>query len=673
MTDRPLHEDFGEKIGGAKKDLWRARGLYADDLDEMNGREADKYVTKDNVWKKPNYQALHDDGVPVDVVYFIKKVRDSLNVRPAIYRNYSQDERKTIQKRYITTVRQLQAVMENVRSVDDAKKAFDKFFVDNGYLQKANGSIIGTSYIPVSEYYRNPALSQKLISTLQIRSGRQFERDFTRKAERDQFLVPKDQKIPKGYEVHQYDGDGYSRHDDWQAGTYYVTKGHTILETNIATREEAIRWAQEKAKGSRTKNGKKRFVPPQLEHINRTGPDYRNGQDIVGQNYLDTFGFRGGEFGNWLNQLDRQASLNMGFEALKDLATALHISDKDIAFAGTLAIAFGARGSGNAAAHYEPLRKVINLTKMHGAGSLAHEWWHGLDDYLGGLRGARGMLSDHPSIYEPMKRLVDAIKYKTETYEQAKARTEQSNARQRKSAEAWVDSVMKSTVYHTDEPIIIERYESLKADFLKGEPDTVFKLSTLKKEITGHVIPKTTCQDLEVQEYIMRGIQNQGEPRLQRIPTDYYKNSQKMGSSTEKDGGYWDSEVEMTARAFACYIKDRLPYQSDYLVGHAESCVGLYTNKDGSTEAVRAYPQGEERKAINAAFDDLIAELKKELVFTHTEEVPSLPLAKSQESQQLSLLDTEKPSVLGQLAAAKVAQKQAPTTPKPTKRSEQEL
>ena len=658
MPERPLHEDFGEKIGGAKKDLWRARGLYADDLDGMNEREADKYVTKDNVWKKPDYQALHDDGVPVDVVYFIKKVRDSLNVRPAIYRNYSPDERKTIQKRYITTVRQLQAVMENVRSVDDAKKAFDKFFVDNGYLQKTNGSIIGASYIPASDYYRNPALSQKLISTLQIRSERQFERDFTRKAERDQFLVPKDQKIPRGYDVHLYDGNGYSRRGDWQAGTYYVTKGHTILQTNLATREEAIRWAQDYSK-SKTKASKQRFVPPQLEHINRTGPDYRNGQEIVGQHYLETFGFRGGEFGNWLNQLDRQASLNMGFEALKDLATALHISDKDIAFAGTLAIAFGARGSGNAAAHYEPLRKVINLTKMHGAGALAHEWWHGLDDYLGGLKGVGGMLSDNAGYYEPMKKLVDAIKYKTETYEQAKARTERSNARQRKSAEAWVDSVMKSTVYHTDEPIIIERYESLKADFLKGEPDTVSKLSTLKKEITGHIIPKTTCQDLEVQEYIMRGIQNQGEPRLQRIPTDYYKNSQKMGSSTEKDGGYWDSEVEMTARAFACYIKDRLPYQSDYLVGHAESCVGLYINKDGSTEVVRAYPQGEERKAINAAFDNLIAELKKELIFTHTEEVPSLPRPKEQAPQQLSILDEEKPSVLGQLAAAKTAQRPA--------------
>lgn len=113
-------------------------------------------------------------------------------------------------------------------------------------------------------------------------------------------------------------------------------------------------------------NGKIRFVPPQLAHVKRTGPDYRNGVEITGQHYLDTFGFRGGEFGNWMNQNDRQTSLNMGFEALKDLASALKISDKDIAYQGTLAIAFGARGSGNAAAHYEPLRTVINLTKCTG-------------------------------------------------------------------------------------------------------------------------------------------------------------------------------------------------------------------------------------------------------------------------------------------------------------------
>ena len=33
---------------------------------------------------------------------------------------------------------------------------------------------------------------------------------------------------------------------------------------------------------------------------------------------LDTFNFKGGEFGNWLNENDRQQSLNFGYDALLD-------------------------------------------------------------------------------------------------------------------------------------------------------------------------------------------------------------------------------------------------------------------------------------------------------------------------------------------------------------------
>ena len=79
MAKEIVHEDFGEKIGGAKKDLWAARGLYVDDLLGMNEREADKYVKKDNVWKKPDYNALIQSGVTVDILYFRTVVRDSLN------------------------------------------------------------------------------------------------------------------------------------------------------------------------------------------------------------------------------------------------------------------------------------------------------------------------------------------------------------------------------------------------------------------------------------------------------------------------------------------------------------------------------------------------------------------------------------------------------------------
>lgn len=128
-----VHEDFGEKIGGAKKDLWKDRGLYADDLEAMNEREAEKFVKKDNVWKKPDYAAMLEEGIPLGVVYFIKKARDGLNASPQYYRTDDTPEKRTArQKEYIKTVRELQTVLSDVRTVEDAVRAYDRFFVDNG-------------------------------------------------------------------------------------------------------------------------------------------------------------------------------------------------------------------------------------------------------------------------------------------------------------------------------------------------------------------------------------------------------------------------------------------------------------------------------------------------------------------------------------------------------------
>lgn len=179
----------------------------------MNEREVEKYVKKDNIWKKPDYQAMIDEGIPLGVVYYIKKVRDCLPASPRYpYGDNTPEKGLARQKEYIETVRQLEAVMKDVRSVEDAMKA----------------------------------------------------------------------------------------------------------------------------------------------------------------------------------------------------------CDRDISYQGTLSIAFGARGSGNAAAHYEPLHKVINLTKMHGAGSLAHEWWHGLDDSLGVKMGAGGMLSEKSGSPPLFCKLESVMKYKLE-------------------------------------------------------------------------------------------------------------------------------------------------------------------------------------------------------------------------------------------------------------------
>lgn len=662
MTDNNMqHKDFGEKIGGAKKDLWKERGLMEDDLDAMNGREAEKFVKKDNIWKKPDYQAMLDDGIPLGVVYFIKKARDSLNASPQYYRRDDTPEKRLArQKEYIGTVRQLQSAVADVRTVEDAMQVCDRFMVGNGYLEQSHGWG-GRGYYSATEKGReNPAITNKLLKALNVVSASGFDRDFTQKAKKEQFLVPKEQKVPAGYSVRYNDGkNAYSKNEDWKPDTWYVTKGYSILQTNFGTQEEALKWVQELAKG-RSRSGKTRFTPPQLADVRRTGPDYRNGTEVTGQHYLDTFGFRGGEFGNWMNQNDRQASLNMGFEALKDLASALQVSDRDIAFQGELAIAFGARGSGNAAAHYEPLRKVINLTKMHGAGPLAHEWWHGFDDYLGTKMGAEGMLSEQPRLYPPFQKLIDTMKYKPETPEQAAERAGAQNDRTRRNAESWLDSAVLGTLKRYGDESTLEQYASLKAAFLSGEAGSVEKISALKKSTAGRVIPKSERDRLEMFEKMLAGMQEQEAPRIGRTETDYYRNSVRMGKECEKDGGYWDSNVEMTARAFACYIKDKLPYLSDYLAGHADCAVTVAAGKDGKMEILKAFPEGEERKAINAVFDEIVADLKREQILTHSNVTMPLPARTLAENEQISMFGSERPSVMEQLAAKKLAEKTKP-------------
>lgn len=117
----------------------------------------------------------------------------------------------------------------------------------------------------------------------------------------------------------------------------------------------------------------------------RTGPERREG-DVTPDKFSDAFGFRGVQFGNYVEGPRRQSDLNRAYDSLMDMADVLKVPAKALSLNGRLGLAFGARGKGGknaAAAHYEPDQVAINLTKGNGAGSLAHEWFHALDNYFG--------------------------------------------------------------------------------------------------------------------------------------------------------------------------------------------------------------------------------------------------------------------------------------------------
>ena len=177
-----------------------------------------------------------------------------------------------------------------------------------------------------------------------------------------------------------------------------------VIKDGFATRNEAKEFAdnakEEVFKAYQEYKAKqKAFVYFDTGADSRIGEDYRSGKDVTAEDFMNTFGFRGVQFGNWTNQADRQMAVNQAYDAFLDLAKLIGVSPKAISLNGELGIAFGARGSGNFAAHYEPGEIVINLTKTMGAGSLAHEWWHALDNYFARTAGERGgMVTDDRSL-----------------------------------------------------------------------------------------------------------------------------------------------------------------------------------------------------------------------------------------------------------------------------------
>jgi hypothetical protein len=157
-----------------------------------------------------------------------------------------------------------------------------------------------------------------------------------------------------------------------------------VVDREFQTREEAMKYMAQNAKEileTNTTFGEADLPKP--ENTGRIGVERRTG-DVKGEDFRDAFGFRGVEFGLWNNQDERQEVMNAAYDGLMDLAEVLKVPPKAIGLNGDLALAFGARGKGlsGARAHYETDRVVMNLTKMNGAGALAHEWFHALDHYL---------------------------------------------------------------------------------------------------------------------------------------------------------------------------------------------------------------------------------------------------------------------------------------------------
>ena len=409
-------EDFGEKIDGARKDVW---GLFGDTI-ESELPEDLKKITLSKHWPEPNYVKLAEESVDVQALALIKAMRDQVPNKPRvawrltrwaeqlkILRDFAAD---IIADRFdVQTVAERLDGNRSLRGVNDLMK----LYVEVGFphtttnlkgwrIRSHQYSVLNGERFdkPVEKWTIERPAKRTAMSNWPETRGYYDTRDGALDAFKA--MLVREKELPSTSREVQLDIYRVTATGKYVIGKKVAARKYIDLK-NFKSVKEARAYLKEHLDELLALLEKKKKIPPVRRSVNdpRIGTDYRKGKDVTPEMFQDTFGFRGVEFGNWVDQKKRQNDLNNAYDGLMDLANVLGVPPMALALNGQLALAFGARGKGGAgaaSAHYESGKAVINLTKKSGAGSLAHEWWHALDNYFGKTRGGADYVTEVPFV-----------------------------------------------------------------------------------------------------------------------------------------------------------------------------------------------------------------------------------------------------------------------------------
>ncbi|EOG6956263.1 LPD38 domain-containing protein [Yersinia ruckeri] len=388
-------DDFGEELKGAAKHKWGqlAESLKADhDIEEIKKQPLSK------LFPHPDYTKMHENGIEPGKLVLLAALRSFIPTKPGSPYKLNQWAEQ------VKGVRDLaSSIINSHASVDDIKTIFrsksslrsaadtidlisqfkpaqmaeaSKYTIHSGHY----------TYFDGKSYPGGKTLYQLVAPrgvTANISAGSMAELLPKAKAFIEtQLNSDKGEAAPKQAKL-----EIYTRRADKSVFIGYKGAMAVLpLKAGFKTSNEARAYLAENRAEIEAKLDKLRKVSreEQRKATNepRTGIERRKG-NVTPEQFSDAFGFRGVQFGNYVEGARRQTELNDAYDSLVDMAELLNVPPKALSLNGELGLAFGARGRGGAKAHYEPGQVVINLTKGNGAGSLAHEWFHALDNYFG--------------------------------------------------------------------------------------------------------------------------------------------------------------------------------------------------------------------------------------------------------------------------------------------------
>lgn len=422
-------EDFGEKLGGMRKDAVKNyMAELAGDMDVASMSLSDAFPI-------PNFEALAADGVPKRALAAVAMLRQGIWRKPTARSWKVRDWANEVEAARSDAARILEPgadvdqillertknkpqagvrkvhldVMERLEVADIAelmgsfdvgsntfydqvKQARGRFFAFKkvGTAMGSRDYVLAGKYVEVDgfENYEVPAAQLDELATLAtglaqgLRDRRQAE-----KGAKDN-----DAKEEKPIELTTR---MWRRDGTWDV---FVTKPfNAITSMRFASSADARAFMAENAdklqalarallKGPNERNPANR---------DRNGPVWRVG-DATDELFEKELGFRGVGFGKKLPPKERQALLNQTYDAFMDLAGLLNVPPKTLSLNGRLGLGFATHGKGGrghwSAVFYastDPKKdQIIALTRRGGPGTLAHEWWHAVDNYLARMDAA---------------------------------------------------------------------------------------------------------------------------------------------------------------------------------------------------------------------------------------------------------------------------------------------
>jgi hypothetical protein len=381
-------EDYGVKIPGAAKDRWSNFMSRLDMYHDIKDSTMTKYLPQ------PNYKSLAKAGVDKTRLALIASL---YSIVSSVRTNRAKQKAAVVAK---------EKVIQVVKSSDDTAALVESVLDDSSsYLRGARmmfelldnfeseefgkiskyGITAGGETSSVFSFYNgkgNAVLNSRWVVAEDILGAGVGKI-------REELAMPAKKRGPAQIKLQMRVSNTRNYSIYWEKPGSKMVKIESLEEG--LSRADAFQYLSDnrsriEVEITAAKNMKMR----REENAPRTGPgldlDNPATKNITPAELGKAFGLKSVEFGNSLlsAQKEAQEKINLSYGALSDLAKIIKFDPEIIGLGETLSLALASRGGSNSnfSAHYEPLNKIINLTRNSGAGSLGHEVFHAIDNYL---------------------------------------------------------------------------------------------------------------------------------------------------------------------------------------------------------------------------------------------------------------------------------------------------